>query len=180
MRLRELRKEDAPLMLEWMKDEYVVHDLAANFADKRLSDCESFINDAAGQYRATNSCKYLHLAIADDNDEYMGTVSLKNIDRELKRAEFAITVRRQAMGKGYAKYGMDEIMRMAFEDPYLELTEIYWCVDRKNARARRFYDKYRFEIIEPDEVMIKVYKEISEKTGLIWYHARKNDIREND
>ena len=39
------------------------------------------------------------MAITDDNDEYMGTVSLKNINYTDSFAEFAITVRRTAMGK---------------------------------------------------------------------------------
>lgn len=38
--------------------------------------------------------KNLHLAIVDENDEYMGTVSLKNIEED--KAEFAITVRKNA------------------------------------------------------------------------------------
>lgn len=37
----------------------------------------------------------------------MGTVSLKKIQNGV--AEFGIVVRKQAMGKGYSKYGMDEI-----------------------------------------------------------------------
>ena len=45
--------------------------------------------------------KNIHMAITDDNDEYMGTVSLKNINYIDSFAEFAITVRRTAMGKKF-------------------------------------------------------------------------------
>ena len=49
MHLRKLRKQDAPLMLEWMHDESVVRDLQANFAAKTLEDCLAFIESAAGE-----------------------------------------------------------------------------------------------------------------------------------
>ena len=70
----------------------------------------------------------------------MGTVSLKNV--EDGSAEFAITVRKSAMGRGYSWYGMEEIIRLAFEEFGLE--SVYWCVSRENERAVRFYDKHNF------------------------------------
>ena len=36
MRLRKLQLKDAPLMLEWMHDESVVHDLHTDFASKSI------------------------------------------------------------------------------------------------------------------------------------------------
>lgn len=81
MRLRELRMEDAPLMLEWMHDDFVVHDLATNFSEKSIEDCNNFIQYAISQTSDMSKCKDIHMAVVDDNDEYMGTVSLKNINR---------------------------------------------------------------------------------------------------
>lgn len=173
MRIRQLREEDAPLMLEWMKDDSVVHDLAADFSGKTIKDCESFIDNAIEQYKTMNTCRDLHMAIADDADEYMGTVSLKNIDRDLRRAEFAITIRKAAMGHGYAIFGMEEIIRKGFNDPDLNLKSIYWCVNKKNLRARKFYDKNKFMITEPSEDMLIAYEEIFRHTELIWYLVRK-------
>ena len=43
MYLRKLKIKDAPLMLEWMHDDSVVHDLHTNFASKTLDDCKAFI-----------------------------------------------------------------------------------------------------------------------------------------
>ena len=74
MYLRKLQLKDAPLMLEWMHDDSVVKELQANFAEKTIEDCNQFILAAEDQ---THN---IHLAIADDYDEYMGTVSLKNIN----------------------------------------------------------------------------------------------------
>ena len=65
---------------------------------------------------------------------------LKNI--EDGSAEFAITVRKLAMGRGYSWYGMEEIIRLAFEVYGLDC--VYWCVSRDNKRAVRFYDKHNF------------------------------------
>lgn len=131
MKLRPLSQNDAPLMLEWMHDPDVVGHLSANFAEKTLEDCSRFIDQAG------NTRDDLHLAVADENDEYMGTVSLKHIAGGT--AEFAITVRACAMGKGYSRYGMTAILEKGKQE--LGLTAIYWCVSQKNARAVRFYDK---------------------------------------
>lgn len=135
MQLRRLEKKDAPLMLEWMNDPEVVKDMQANFMDKTIKDCEKFI-----EY-AQDSGNDMHLAIVDDNDEYFGTVSLKHITK--KNAEFAIIVRKSAMGKGYSKYGMTEMIRIGLEE--LKLDEVYWCVNPVNKRAVRFYDKNQYQ-----------------------------------
>jgi RimJ/RimL family protein N-acetyltransferase len=129
--LRKLAAKDAPLMLEWMHDESVVAHMQKNFAAKTLDDCKKFI------LTSQSDEKNLHLAVAAKDDTYMGTVSLKNIHKET--AEFAIAMRKAAMGKGYAKYAMQEIIRLGFKD--MGLKHIYWYVNPKNARAIRFYDK---------------------------------------
>ncbi len=134
MKLRELEIEDAPLMLEWMHDDFVVHNMKTNFAEKTLADCKNFIKVA--RHTEDN----LHLAIVDDNDVYMGTVSLKHIINA--SAEFGITVRKCAMGQGFAKFGMQNILKLGFER--IGLKKIYWCVAPENQRAVRFYDKNRY------------------------------------
>lgn len=135
MRLRKLELRDAPLMLEWMHDPSAVQYMNADFASKKVGDCEAFIQSAK------DTTRDLHMAIVDENDTYMGTVSLKNIDG--KTAEFAITVRKDAMGKGFSKYGMSEIIRVGFEE--LGLEKVYWCVNPENKRAVRFYDKNGYD-----------------------------------
>ena len=140
MKLRHLELKDAPLMLEWMHDESVVKDMQADFHSKTLYDCNQFI--AASKDTSRN----LHLAITDDNDEYMGTVSLKNIEED--KAEFAITVRKCAMGKGYSRFGMSEIIRIGLEN--MNLSSIYWYVNKDNQRAIKFYDKNGYQRISPE------------------------------
>ena len=131
MKLRTLEQRDAPLMLEWMHDASVVSHLGTNFMEKTIDDCRRFIDWA----NSTNTD--LHLAVADDSDEYMGTVSLKHIHNGT--SEFAITVRACAMGKGYSGFGMAAILEKGLQE--LGLDAIYWCVSQRNARAVRFYDK---------------------------------------
>lgn len=165
MRLRNLMQKDAPLMLEWMHDPDVTEKLAGNFAAKQLSDCENFIKASA------DTSENLHLAIVSDEDEYMGTVSLKQIDRQAKNAEFAITVRKAAMRKGYSWYGMEEIIRLAFEEQGLE--SVYWCVAEENIRACKFYDKHGFRrVTDMPEAVLARY---GNRTDLRWYCVAKGD-----
>lgn len=169
MRLRDLQLKDAPFMLEWMLDKEIVGKLSDSFKDKTLGDCEAFIRDSG------NKEKNIHLAIASDEDEYMGTVSLKNVDRINHSAEFAIAVRKIAMGRGYSWYGMEEIIHLAFEKYGLE--SVYWCVSRKNDRAVRFYDKHNFhETIDISDTILERYKELHD---LKWYSILKGDLLED-
>lgn len=145
MKLRKLELKDAPLMLEWMHDKTVVENLRTDFQKKTLSDCEKFIISSWDDKRNVN------YAITDDNDTYLGTVGLKNVTAE--SAEFAITIRKCAMGKGYSKEAMTEVIRLGFEKMYLKC--IYWCVSPKNTRAVRFYDKNFFHRVSNE--MIKEF-----------------------
>ena len=83
MKLRKLKLKDAPLMLEWMHDETVVENLHADFSSKTIDDCIKFIENS---YDFSVNA---HYAIASDEDVYMGTVSLKHINRDTNSAEFA-------------------------------------------------------------------------------------------
>ena len=162
MYLRELKAEDAPLMLAWMHDESVVGKLRGNFVSKTIEDCDAFIASSISE-------RNIHLAIASDSDEYMGTVSLKNI--EDGSAEFAITVRKEAMSKGYSWFGMEAIIEKAFNE--LNLESVYWCVSRENERAVRFYDKHNFhEVIDIPNKVLERYRGIK---NLKWYSVLKGD-----
>ena len=163
MYLRKLELKDAPLMLAWMHDKSVVKNLKANFASKTISDCETFIRSS------WDDKENINLAIATDTDEYMGTVSLKHIENS--SAEFAITVRAEAMGKGYSWFGMETIIEKAFSEYGLEC--VYWCVSRANERAVRFYDKHNFH--EALDIPASVMARYSDMTDLKWYSVLKGD-----
>ena len=157
MYLRRLEAKDAPYMLEWMHDKAVVEHLHADFSSKRLSDAEAFIQKS---WAVSN---HLHLAITSNEDEYIGTVSLKYIDDET--AEFAITIRSIAMGKGYSWFGMSHILEKAFNELHLKC--VYWCVSRNNRRAICFYEKHHFkEAVSVPTTAKKRYMGID---NLMWY-----------
>lgn len=163
MHLRQLELRDAPLMLEWMHDTDVVGQLRTDFASKTLSDAEAFIS------RSNEDNRDINLAIASDEDEYMGTVTLRDI--EDGSAEFAITVRSKAMGRGYSWFGMEAILKKAFDELGLEC--VYWCVSRKNTRAVRFYDKHNFH--EALDIPSKVLARYEGIEDLKWYSVLKDD-----
>lgn len=163
MQLRALQIKDAPLMLEWMHDKSVVEDLRTNFLDKTMEDCENFIKSS------WNDLKNQNWAIVDENDTYMGTISLKNIVE--KSAEFGITIRKVAMGKGYSIQAMKEIFRIGFEEMGIE--HIYWCVSPENKRAVRFYDKNGFKRVNAEVLdMIEDYTD-EQIAFYIWYLENK-------
>lgn len=163
MKLRKLKIEDAPKMLEWMHDSSVVEHLQTDFSKKSINDCLRFIENSINE-------KNINYAIADDNDEYMGTVSLKNIFSD--EAEFAITIRKCAMGKGYSIEAMKKIIEYGFNE--LSLHKIYWCVNPINKRAVRFYDKNDFNRITPELICSNLdgysFEQIKE---YYWYMVTK-------
>lgn len=168
MNLRRLELKDALLMLEWMHDRSVVEDLRTNFLEKTENDCIQFIKWSWQDRENWN------LAIVDDTDTYMGTVSLKNITET--SAEFGITIRSCAMGKGYSIWAMREIFKIAFESKNLEL--IYWCVSPNNKRAVRFYDKNQFERVDAGALdMIRGYTK-EQIDAYVWYAVHRDNISE--
>ena len=162
MRLRKLKIEDASRMLEWMHDDSVVHYMGTNFAEKSIDDCQTFIRGSM------DSKADMHLAIVDDTDSYMGTVSLKHIDKESKSAEFAITVCKDAMGKGYSTFGMKEILRIGLDEIGLE--SIYWCVSSENVRAVRFYDKNGYARTKKVPKEAEKHYTDEQMKNFIWYN----------
>lgn len=167
MGLRALELRDAPLMLEWMHDCTLADKLQTDFSSKNLNDCINFIKGTKTQ---TND---IHLAIVDKYDEYMGTVSLKNVKED--QAEFAIAIRRKATGKGYSIFAMREMIRMGFEKMHLSF--IYWCVNPENIRALKFYDKNGFLRITPNEVIVGPEYSKEQISSYIWYGIYKSEYQ---
>lgn len=162
MHIRKLKREDATFMLEWMHDIEVVKEMKTDFSAMTIDMCENFIDKAK---KCEND---LHLAIVDDDNNYMGTVSLKEINRKDKSAEFAIVIRKCGMGRGYSSYAMKKILEIAFEE--LKLETVYWCVSVFNQRAVKFYNKMGYKKVDKiPETLSKRYKE---DANLIWYSAQ--------
>ncbi len=168
MKLRRLKETDAGYMLEWMHDAELVRDMHRDFASMTIDDCLAFIEKSS-----SDAGDFIHLAIADENDEYLGTVSLKEIDSETHSAEFGITIRRCAMGSGIAVEAMRTILEKAHE---MQIDRVYWCVSPQNTRALRFYDKNGYKRINIKDVQ-DLYDRLGSSgsysledvDGYIWY-----------
>lgn len=156
--LRELQEKDAPYMLEWMKDPSISCFFRFDAQDMTEDSCRQFILDS------TKNASCRHYAIADETDEYLGTVSLKNINCEKGEAEYAISTRKKAHGTGAALEATRRILQIAFYD--LNLERVYLNVLAENQRANAFYRKagYRFNYSEENAVEIR-----GEKKTLNWY-----------
>lgn len=151
-------------MLEWMHDDRVTLNLLSNFATKTEEDAKSFIKTS---WSDNNN---VHLAIASNEDIYMGTVSLKHIAEGC--AEFAITVRFESMGRGYSWFGMRSILEMAFKDYGLD--SVYWCVSKDNLRAIHFYEKHNFK--EATDIPQRIIERYDSVDNLKWYLVKKTDV----
>lgn len=164
--LRRLQKEDAEIMLEWMHNQEICGLLGKNFQSKTQKDCEKFIEEANRDYK-----QCLHLAVCDLERQYLGTVSLKNIDRKNKTAEFAIVLTQRAIGKGVAQQAVNEILQIGFEQ--YELYKIYLCVSKVNIRAVRFYEKsvFNFEA----EFKEHLIDGMGKRRDLLWYSVTKRE-----
>lgn len=154
-------------MLEWMHDEDVISGLQPElFRNKTIEDCKNFIMTCQDQ---TKNC---HMAVVDEKDEYLGTISLKLIDSEYKDSEFAIVLRSSAQGKGYASKAMKEIMNIAFEKYNLE--EVYWNVLRNNETAIKLYRRCGYsELIDVSERRLDraPRKSNGELEDIMFFHA---------
>lgn len=136
MRLRKLQEKDVPLIYEWMKDPQV--NCFFRFDPGRVTPdtVRAFV------VQAQDTSADMHLACVNDADEYLGTISLKHIDRDDGTAEYAVAFRKSAQGSGAARFATREILRIAFEELHLE--KVYLNVLTDNQHAIHFYEKVGF------------------------------------
>lgn len=137
MILRELELSDSKEMLEWMHDNEVIGLLPTHFNNMSIRDCQDFITNAR-----SNKKDNVHFAVSNEKNEYLGTISLKNIDYINKNAEYAIVLGKKAIGTGIAQKATFEILSYGFKK--LELEKVYLCVFKDNKRAVKFYNKFGF------------------------------------
>lgn len=167
--IRKLELSDLPYMYEWMQDEEVTANLQADFASFTMEKVESFIKNAMVQ---SHESENLHYAIVDEQDNYMGTISLKNINRKDKNAEYAIVTRREAHGKGYAAAATKDILKVAFEE--LGLEKVYLYVSTDNVGANKFYRKCKFV----EEGVFRKHMSIKGRLcDIRWYSVLKDEFK---
>ena len=165
MKLRDLELKDAPFMYEWMKDESVTCWFRFHAENITMDSVQMFIL----KNNNTDLVNF-HYAIVDDNDEYLGTVSLKNVNYDDLNAEYAIVLRKLAQGKGAASFATKEIQKIAFDK--LGLHRLYLNVLSDNEHAWKLYEHWGFifEGESIDSVRIR-----DEYKSLRWYRKLKSE-----
>lgn len=142
IRLRKLQEKDAPFMLEWMHNLEIQECFQKDMKSMTLERAEEFCR-TAGLMDCAGEGGAFHYAIADEReDEYLGTISLKNISLLNASAEYAVSTRKCAHGKGIAGEATRLILKKGFEE--LQLHRIYLNVLSDNIRAIKFYEKVGF------------------------------------
>lgn len=134
MNIRKLKEKDAERMLLWMHYDETKEIFEKDFSKYNIKTVLNFINSKS------DNC--YHYACVDDDDNYLGTVSLKNVDTDNYNAELAISFIKEAQGTGAAMFAIREVLYIGFNQ--LSLNKIYLNVLSSNARAKAFYKKVGF------------------------------------
>ena len=161
--LRKLDNKDIPFIIEWMKDKEVTNHLQADF--EKLANEETQKDFIKNSYTEKNK----NFAIVDEFDEYLGSISLKNIDLEKKEAEYAICLRKSSQGKNVAFQATNQILMFAFQT--LNLENIYLYVLSENLRANGFYNKFGFNYNTKEKSSLNIKGKMCD---INWYNITKS------
>lgn len=175
--LRKLEIADAEPMLEWLLDPNIYEKMQYDPKQQSLEGCCAFIR------KSWDDESNLHYAISNRENTYLGTVSLKNIDKKNQNAELGIVVHPFAMRLGVATKALRAIFQKAFED--LGLNKVYLCVRCDNERAVEFYRKnkmtcegcFKQHLFVMDHFRDIFWFSMQKSEYVEW---RKNRIDEND
>ncbi len=161
--LRKLEKKDVTGMLEWMHDEAVNQWFRFDFSQMNEEKALDFIEKSFDEENQ-------NFAIVNENDEYMGTISLKNISKVDNSAEYAVVTRSCIHGTNLAYQATMELLKYAFET--LQLERVYLNVLEINGRANRFYEKcgFVYEGMSRNHLYLK-----GEYRSLKWYSMLKEE-----
>jgi RimJ/RimL family protein N-acetyltransferase len=165
LKLRELRLEDIDEMYEFIED----NEIASNFIFTRYPSSKEglgkFITKSWGNHND------IHFAITNEENKYVGTVSLKNINYVDRNAEYAIVLRKNFWGKNYAFEATKQIVEYGFQR--INLHKIYLNVLSSNIRANKFYEKVGFK----REGVFKEHLYVNGKyEDLNWYYITKKQF----
>ncbi len=143
--LREFRQTDLDRMHSWVNDEDVTKNLVFAVFPRTLEDSKRFLDK---QLNRTDD-SYVHFVITEKEDpeqNYIGSVGLKNIDYKNRKAEFTIAIAyRDKIGRGLGTEATKLILRFAFFR--LGLNKIYLKYIKFNESARRSYEKAGFRVV---------------------------------
>ena len=162
--IRPLLEKDAERMSICLNDDSVTFFMPIRNRKITKDSCINFIKSSKDDKTNKN------FAIVDEGDNWIGTISLKNIDYDNKEAEYAIITSNEAHGKGYAQIATKEILSYAFKT--LGLNKVYLYVAVINERANKFYNKFGFKFDRVDKELIEIN---GKKEDINWYYLLKED-----
>ena len=132
IRLRDLKVSGIDYMWEFVEDE----EISKNFIFTRYPYSKENIIDFIKN--SWNNKDNIHYAISNEDNEYLGTISLKNVNYIDRNAEYAIIVRKEYWGTNISKLATLKILEYGFNT--INLNKIYLNVLSTNIRAIKFYE----------------------------------------
>jgi diamine N-acetyltransferase len=163
--LRDINYKDIEFMKEYYEDKDIKNQFKFTQKDYSVKSLRNFVELA-------KNGDDVHFAI-DFNNEYAGTISLKNINKVNQNAEYAIVLRKKFWGTNVASDATKAILKYGFNK--LNLNKIYLNVISDNVRANKFYEKFKFNY----EGIFKKHIKINDKYyDINWYAIFKEDMEE--
>ena len=137
--LRELSREDIPIVNRWRQDRDLVDGLGAPARYISEDVDQAWFDDYLRRRGTDVRCAIL----VDDEPEPVGLVSLTGIDAVHRRAEIHLLIgRRDLHGRGIGTDATRQMLTHAFND--LNLHRVFLSVLAHNAAAVRVYEKSGF------------------------------------
>ncbi len=146
--LREMTDEDEELIIKWRNTDFV----RQNFIYRKPFTIEGHRGWVETMVKTG---KVVQFIICTKEGRPIGSVYLRDIDREHKKAEYGIFIGEEdALGKGYGTLAAEGMLAYAFEE--LKLHKVMLRLLEGNDRARKSYEKAGFvqEAYLKDEVFL--------------------------
>ena len=139
LNLRPLKKDDLEEIMKWINDiEVTKHLSSINFPVSRLQE-EKYLEKMMNK-----NDKQKHLVIETKEGNYIGQITLDNINWKNRNAELGIVIgKKEYWDKGYGTEAIKMLLNYGFNQ--MNLYNIYLWVFNYNKRGIRCYEKCGFK-----------------------------------
>ncbi|MBG9786817.1 GNAT family N-acetyltransferase [Brevibacillus laterosporus] len=137
--LREMTLEDAEVLYSyWSDDEVTKHMNVSSFTS--VDQAKEMIQLLLDLGKEDKACRYS--IVLKETNEVIGTCGFNYIDREDNRAEIGFDLGRPFWKKGYAREGLEALVRYGFD--VHELNRIEAKVEPENVNSKMVLNKLSF------------------------------------